>query len=213
MSNPDWTTGMASWNKTTECEQWYVVIVVLLNILKHIQVTTYKHVLRFNIIRTEDWRPCDFPYTGLAGYHPAAEHCYETFAESIPDEFVYRIGQIIYSVMYIPFILIFLHRVLYMIVDLKMLSFAVPFCAANIHFTRKKRIINIHDQCNILALLGTVLQFVRFYDLHAWQGMMRFTVYKLLGRLVRSVIVTIASIIIKIWMNLISFWTSKTQHW
>lgn len=99
-----------------------------------------------------------------------------------------------------------------MLVDLDMLSFAVPFYPKVDTFTRKNRIINVHDQCNILSLLAVTIQMVRFIDLHAWQNVIPFTAYKVMGRLVRSLIVTTGSIIIKMWMNLISFWTSATTN-
>ena len=118
----------------------------------------------------------------------------------------------VYTAIYIPFVLIFAHRVMFMLVDLKVFSCAVPFYPVEDSFTRKRRIINIHDQCNALTLLATLIQLARFLDLHAWQDIIPFTVYKVMGRLVRSLIVTVASIIIKIWMNLISFWTSATLN-
>ena len=33
--------------------------------------------------RTEDWVPCNYPYTGLSGYEPDPDYCYDTFAESL----------------------------------------------------------------------------------------------------------------------------------
>lgn len=163
------------------------------------------------LFRTEDWRPCDFPYTGLEGYYPNADHCFETFAESLPDTYLYDIGRIIFAVMYLPIFLTFAHRVTYMLVDLGLCPFSVPCHAVHGDFKRKSRTINIHDQCNVLSLLGSGIQLLCFFDLHAWQDVIAYTVYRVLGRLVRSMIVTTAIIIIKIWMNLISFWTSSTS--
>lgn len=171
---------------------------------------SYRLTILHFALRTEDWRPCSFPYTGLSAYRSNPEYCHETFAESLPSDYVYRLGQLIYSVSYLPFLLIFANRVIYMLVDLKVIS--VPFYAKDNAFARNMRIINIHDQCNILTLLGVIIQSIRFIDLHAWRGVIPFTAYKVMGRLVRSLIVTTAAIIIKIWMNLISFWSSSTPN-
>lgn len=161
--------------------------------------------------RTEDWRPCEYPYTGLSAYTADAEYCFQTFAEGIPDEFVYFLGQLAYAALYLPFALMFGSRVLYMLVDLQVLACPVPFHPADQKYTRKNRVMNIHDQCNLLTLLAATIQSVRFLDLHAWQGIIPFAVYQLMGRVVRTLSVTVGSIIIKIWMNLISFWTPGTN--
>lgn len=184
------------------------------NLLKQmlIQRSLFVYMLyNLNIFRTEDWRPCNFPYTGLSGYNPNPDYCYDTFADAVPDKYVYDLGRLIYTAVFLPFTFLFAHRVMYMLVDLGLFSFAIPFYSVNKDFTRVRRVINVHDQCNIFCLMAAATQNARVIDLHSWQGIIQFSVYKLLGRLVRSLIVTVGSIIVKIWMNLISFWTSTSS--
>ena len=47
-------------------------------------------------------------------------------------------------------------------------------------------------------------------DLKAWQGKIPYIGYRIMGRLVRSLVTTVSVVIFKIWMSLISFWTSKS---
>ena len=160
--------------------------------------------------RTNDWIPCKFPYTGLSGYNPDPDYCYDTFAESSPG-YAYKVAQLTYAAVYFPLLIVFANRVLYVLVDLKCIPFRLPLHKETPEFTRKSRIINVHDQCNIFSLCGVVLQLIRLVDLHSWKDILSFEVNRCFGRLVRSLILTTGVIIIKIWMNLISFWTTKSE--
>ena len=168
---------------------------------------------RFLLVRSEDWVPCDFPYTGLSGYEPDPAYCYDTFAESLPNPIVYTIAQYTYVTIFLPFVLIFARRVILIFVDMKLLTCNIPFLLSNDAFTRRSRVVNSHDQCNIMCLLAVVLETARLaIDLEAWQGIIPPAIYRIMGRLVRSLVVTTAIVIFKIWMGLISFWTSKSTN-
>ena len=149
MSNPAWDESMPSWNRTTECEKCCVFNSNLFITFETVGAEV--RCCRFLLVRSEDWVPCDFPYTGLSGYEPDPAYCYDTFAESLPNPIAYTIAQCTYVAAFLPFVLIFVRRVILIFVDMKLLSFEIPFHSSNVNYSRVSRRINSHDQCNIMC--------------------------------------------------------------
>jgi hypothetical protein len=198
--NPSWDPGsMPSWNLTMQCLQW-----------------------------DEDYHPCTFPYFGLSGYGPNAEHCNTLFSQAFPD--TYQAVQVLFLVCNSILLLLYGSRMLLCLVDTGLLPSALAPLQTRLEDPRFRRppksnthtrkgsapppsssssrpAVNVYDYCNAFMLLASLLQVVLSCDLEGWSDRIPYKLHVTLGVMSQNIAVMTGIPITVNWMNLIHVWT------